>query len=359
MSLERRGRFWHYEFWVGLKRYRGTTKHTSKALAREFEQRVRDRISLGGVDTAPPVTLAAAAVEWWNNRGQYKNSKATLKLRMKILRRLIDFNLNVCDIDTPDVERAMAKRRGEMTHNGRRTTASTVNRDVIDTLRPVLNYARKIMKIGGMPEIDWKALRLPEPKERVREFTAAEMEAIRARLPEHHLALFNFIATFGVRLREAWFPLSCIDLDGKRIALRKRKAGDWHSIPINEVWKREMAVRVGRARAAKLDTVWYWTDRKGDLRPMTPSAFQDFMANLFDDLGIKDARPAHDLRHHAATQYVRRTGSLTGAKRLLGHENIATTARYAHASEEDVRSGLFGETAQKSPQSDDEAQKLA
>lgn len=357
MSLKRRGRFWHYEFEFGGERYRGSTRQTEKAKARLVEQRERDRVSLGKLDKRV-VTLADASVEWWNNRARYLRSEPTLKMRMKILRRLIDFSMDVTEIDTPDVERAMAKRRGEKTHTGRMTTASTVNRDVIDTLRPILNYARKIMKVRGMPEIDWKELRLAEPKERAREFSASELEAIRAALPEHHLAIFNFIALFGVRLREAWFPLSCVDLDGKRISLRKRKAGDWHTIPINETWKRELAIRVGRARAAKLDTVWYWDDR-GTLRPVKPSSFQHYMADLLDDLGIHDARPAHDLRHHAATQYVRRTGSLAGAKRLLGHENIATTARYAHASEQDVRDGLFSEPAQKSTQNPETGEKLA
>lgn len=295
--------------------------------------------------------MGEAATEWWNNRARYLRSAPTLKLRLKILRRLIDFGADVTEIDTPEIEIAMAKRRGEHTHNGRLTTASTVNRDVIDTLRPILNYARRIMKVPGMPEIHWKELRLAEPKARVREFTAAELEAIRAGLPEHHLAVFNFLITFGVRLREAWFPLHCIDLEGKRIALRKRKGGDWHTIPINDTWKRELAIRIGRARAANIDTVWY-REAQGKLVKVQASSFQHYMADLLDDLGIHDARPAHDLRHHAATQYVRRTGSLTGAKRLLGHENIATTARYAHASEEDVRDGLFGESARKSPQSE-------
>lgn len=360
MSIERRGRFWHYEFWIEGVRHRGTTKQTSKTLAREFEHAERTRISLGDVAAPPPpVTLAEASIEWWTNRGQYKRSKATLKWRMKALRRLIDFNLALCDIDTPDVERAMAKRRGEMTHNKRMTSASSVNRDVIDTLRPILNYARKIMKVKSLPEIDWKALRLPEPKERVREFSAVEITALRKRLPVHHRAVFDFISTFGVRLNEAWFPLDCMDLEGKRVSLRKRKGGDWHTIPINDTWKRELAVRAGRARAAGIDTVWFWEDRKGKLHRLAPGSFQSYMRDVLIELKIKDARPAHDLRHHAATQYVRRTGSLAGAKRLLGHENIATTARYAHASEDDVRSGLFGETPQESPQTSDEGKKHA
>lgn len=353
MSLTRRGRIWHYEFEIAGKRYRGTTRQTEKAKARTVEQRERDRITLG--DEERTVTLKDASIAWWKARGCHLRSEATLAMRLEVLRRCLDFNLPVRSVDTPDVEKAMARRRGETTHNKRFPTASTVNRDVIDTLRPILNYARKVMKVRGMPEIDWKALRLPEPKARVREFTAAEMTAIRAKLQTvpHHLAIFNFIATFGVRLREAWFPLDCLDVEGGRIFLRKRKGGDWHSIPIDEAWKRDLAARAGRAAKARLRFVWFWEDGDGGIHELSPNSFQSYMKTVLTDLKIRDARPAHDLRHHAATQYVRRTGSLAGAKRLLGHENIATTARYAHASEEDVRAGLFGIPAQEPPQNAD------
>lgn len=344
MSLNRRGRIWHYEFEIDGKRYRGTTRQAEKTKARIVEQRKRDRITLG--EGEGTVTVMDASIAWYNARGRHLRSVETLDKRMEILRRVLDFSLPANAVDTPDVERAMAKRRGEVTHNGRFPTASTTNRDVIDTLRPILNYARKVMKVKGMPEVDWKAVRLPEPKGRVREFTAAEMAAIRKALETvpHHLAIFDFISTFGVRLREAWFPLDCLDVEGLRIFLRKRKGGDWHTIPISEAWGRDLAARAGRAAKAKLRYVWFWEDSGGAIHELAPRSFQAYMDDVLDRLKIRDARPAHDLRHHAATQFVRRTGSLPGAKRLLGHESIATTARYAHASEDDVRAGLFGET---------------
>lgn len=346
MSLFKRGHVWHYEFEINGKRYRGTTRQTEKAKARLVEQRQRDRITLGAEEGT--VTLKDASVAWWNARGQHLRSESTVSKRLEILRRCMDFSLPANQIDTPHVADAMSKRRGEKTHNGRLPTASTVNRDIIDTLRPVLNYARRIMKVRGMAEIDWKALRLREPKSRVREFTAAEIAAIRARLPAHHLAVFDFISLYGVRLREAWFPLHCLDVEGRRVSLRQRKGGDWHSIPLDEAWARDLAARAGRASRARLRYVWFWEEPGGAIHELQPASFQKYMKGVLTELGIADARPAHDLRHHAATQYVRRTGSLAGAKRLLGHENIATTARYAHASEQDVRDGLFGSTpAQK------------
>lgn len=352
MSLKRRGRIWHYEFEIDGKRYRGTTRQTDKAKARLVQQRERDRITLGEEPGA--VTLKDASVVWYKSRGQHLRSVETLDTRLEILRRCLDFSMPVNSVDTPDVEEATARRRGETTHNGRFPTPATVNRDIIDTLRPILNYARKVMKVKGMPEVDWSALRLPEPKARVREFTTAEIAAVRERLKHlpHHLAVFDFISTFGVRLKEAWFPLDCLDVEGGRIFLRKRKGGDWHTIPISESWARDLGARAGRAAKARLRYVWFWEEPGGAIHELQPRSFQSYMDKVLDKLKIRDARPAHDLRHHAATQFVRRTGSLPGAKRLLGHESIASTARYAHASEEDVRAGLFGATAHPPPQTE-------
>lgn len=291
---------------------------------------------------------------WWTGTQSHLRSARTTAQRLETAKRCVNFSLPVTSITTRIVADAIATRRGEITHNGRPPTPSTVNRDMIDTtLRPILNYARRVLEIRGLPEIDWKALRFSEPKGRVREFTSAEIELIRSKIAHlpHHRDLFEFMTLFGVRLREAWFPLNCLDVDGGRIFLRKRKGGDWHTIPLDDTWKALLAARAGRAVKAELDTVWFYDNRMGDLRALTPRAFQSYMAGVLSSLGIADARPVHDLRHHAGTHYVRRTGNLTGAQRLLGHENIATTARYAHASENDVREGLFGIPAQNPPQS--------
>lgn len=353
MSLYKRGRVWHYEFYLDGVRYRGSTRETTKAAAREVEDRERNRARAVDSGTEAPPTLMDVAALWWTATQAHLRSATTTAHRLETAKRCVDFSLPVTAITTRTVADAIAKRRGETTHNARHPTPSTVNRDIIDsTLRPILNYARRVLEIKGLPDIDWRALRYNEPRGRVREFTAAEIAAIRERIAHlpHHRDLFEFMIVFGVRLREAWFPLQCLDVEGGRIFLRQRKGGDWHSVPLDETWKALLAARAGRAASAKLDTVWFYEDHQGKLRAMTPRAFQSYMTGVLSSLGIKDARPAHDLRHHAGTQYVRRTGNLRGAQRLLGHENIVTTARYAHASEDDVRDGLFGNPAQNYPQ---------
>ena len=47
----------------------------------------------------------------------------------------------------------------------------------------------------------------------------------------------------------------------------------------------------------------------------------------------------HDTRHTAGTRYVRATGNLEGAQRLLGHSRIETRTPYAHVLLAAIRAG--------------------
>lgn len=335
--LYQRGQIWHYEFSHKGVRYRGTTGQISKTKAREVERRERDRVALGiEPDAATP--LRAVAQSWWNYRGQYLKSHVTVAHRLQILSRHIDFDADVYTVSTQAVAEAISSRRGETTHNKRIPTASTVNRDIIDTLRPVLTHARKIMGLR-VQDIDWSELRLKEPRERVREFTAAEIERALSFLPRHYHELVGFYMRYGVRLKEAFFPLSAFDRDEGRVFLRERKGDNPHTIPLLDADRRVLASHASRAERAGLDVVWFREER-GMLVALKPSSFQSAMRKAFRKAGITDARPAHDFRHHAGTQFTRATGNLKATQRLLGHENIATTARYAHASEDDILKGL-------------------
>ena len=59
--------------------------------------------------------------------------------------------------------------------------------------------------------------------------------------------------------------------------------------------------------------------------------------------GIADFR-FHDLRHTAATRILRRTGNLKLVQRLLDHEDIATTAKYAHVDDADLLAAMEAES---------------
>ena len=67
------------------------------------------------------------------------------------------------------------------------------------------------------------------------------------------------------------------------------------------------------------------------------------------DAGLEDWRLLHDLRHTAATRTLRASQNLKAVQSMLGHAEIASTARYAHAMLEDVRAALDAASPRKIP----------
>ena len=184
MSVFKRGEVFHYEFTINGERCRGTTKQTGVKAARLFEAAERARRSAPLAAPAREVlTIEAVARRWYVARQADKKSAATVGIRLEIALRLIGADTPVDAIDAPDIEGAMQRRRLETTRQGKTPSNSTINRDLIDTtLRPILNYARRVLK-QPVCEIEWRELRLAEPKGRDRAFTQAEISAWREALP--------------------------------------------------------------------------------------------------------------------------------------------------------------------------------
>lgn len=333
MSLYRRGGIWWYDFTVDGGRYRGSTQQRSKTAAQKVEDRERERAKLGEVRAA--ITIYQAAHQWFAARGEAKKSARTIGQRIEIMLRCVGPSVLVSDIGAPEIEEAIQRRRVETTRQSKLPTNTTVNRDLIDTtLRPILRYAKK--NLGQrVQDIEWNELKLPEPPPRERPFTTDEIQSWREALPHWHREVYDFTKRYGVRLAEAFFHPDSVDVETGRVFLRKRKNGRQHTIRLLEEDRADMAARVGRARAAGLDTVWFKEAPEG-LEPIRRRGFQSASRDALDRAGIIDARPVHDLRHHAATTLMRKTGNLAAVKRLLGHENIQSTMRYAHLDDDDV-----------------------
>lgn len=346
MSLYRRKGVWHYDFTVGGHRHRGTTRLRSKTDAAKIEEQAKRAVLLG--ETSRTVlTIGEVADKWFAAKHADRKSATTTALRVRIMLRHIGADTLVSDIDAPEIADAIAKRRMEPTRQStqgkkrrpeKTPSASTINRDMIDTtLRPMLRYAKRTLK-QPVHDIDWKELRGEEPKERVRSFTPAEFGAWEDRLPVWHRPLRNFMGRYGVRLREAFFPLAAINTQTWEITIRgpRRKNGRPHIIPLLPEDARMIAALMGRAEAAGLDTVWFRELKSGELRAIAPRGYQSAAKAALVKANISEARPSHDLRHHAGTAAMRAGGNLKVVQELLGHENIQSTARYAHADRSDV-----------------------
>lgn len=71
---------------------------------------------------------------------------------------------------------------------------------------------------------------------------------------------------------------------------------------------------------------------------MTESGLKSEMRRAVPRAGVENFR-FHDTRHTAATRVLRKS-KMRVAQILLGHKDIKTTTKYAHALAEDVRAAL-------------------
>ena len=343
-----KGRFWHFDFQLKGRRYYGSTGAETRRAAERVERKKREQAALGELDRdeQPIPTLDVAAASWWLTKQHLKTADA-LQLQATQLVEWIGASRPVNSITFSDVERAIQKRRGALVKGKTIPAAGTVNRTVIAVLRPILKHARQTLNDGSgpavnFPEIRWGDLRQPEPKPKAHELSAKEMEAVLAAMPESYRDFARFQARYGCRLGEMFFRPEEVDVEGKRVRLRGRKAGDDHTIPLLDDDAAMLAARVGRAQAAKLTTVWFRESGR-KLLPIGYETARSAIKRAFKKTGLaatKDLTGSKVFRHHAGMQILRASGNLRAAQKLLGHASITSTLVYAHAVEDDVRNAL-------------------
>lgn len=371
----KRSPYWHYDFQLKGRRFHGSTGVDSKRAAEGIEREVRRKAATGELDDASMMTLDAAAGRWWIERGSGLKGGDRLEARIERVITLLGPATPISHITTEAVSRAIERRRGQAITKSKAKDArkylpsnSTVNRDMIDTLRPILNRARKAWG-AKLPEIDWQALRMKEPKPKPKELAGDDLGRVLAEVRPHWHDLIMFASRYGCRLSELFFSLDDLDvadLENARLKLRERKGDDDHTIPLLPDDAAMLAARLGRARAASLETVWYREKRlkgpggKVRLLALTANGAAIAMRRAMVRSGLKATkgmRGMHDLRHHSGMQILRQTGNLRLAQRLLGHADIKSTMVYAHAIEADVKAGLAGLSRNSPERSTERTQK--
>lgn len=350
--------YFQYDFQIKGRRFHGSTGVETRRAAEEVERRVRRSAALGELDDASTMPLDQAAGRWWDEHGRTLKGGERLEARIERVVTLIGPATPIREITTKVIARAIERRRGQTRVHTKAEGAreylpsdSTVNRDMIDTLRPILNRARRTWE-AKLPEIDWAALRRAEPKPRPTEFAGDDYERMLAEVLPHWHGMIDFARKYGVRLAELFFGLDDLDvsdLNNARVKLRERKGGDEHVIPLLPEDAALMAARLGRARAAGLEHVWFREKRlrgpagKLILKPLTYGGLEIAVRRAMTRSGLrasKGMKGIHATRHHAAMQTLRKTKNIRVAQLLLGHADIKSTMVYAHAIEDDVRKAL-------------------
>lgn len=217
----------------------------------------------------------------------------------------------------------------------RKPKPATVNRDQM-TLRAALTKA-----------VQWGFMDT-NPLDKVKRATEDRNTAIRAITTEEETAILAALAALRAKRPPDWYfdTLFQVSLDtglrrGEALALRWADIDfEKQTLNVRGSGAKSSQSRVVPLTARAVEVLTDWRDRCPDREQVFPRATEDSVRWLWKDLctdaGVQGLR-WHDLRHSYASRLAHAGAGVVMIKELLGHSSIATSQRYLHAVESDLR----------------------
>lgn len=352
----KQSRIWQYDFVVAGKRYVGSTGVLNRRTAEEYERRMRQEVATGKLGAIGQMSLDDATGRYWEEKGRHRGDAVDVERRIEILLQILGPQTRLSAIDQAVVAAAIERRRTMTFKKGKGAKAkdyalsnSTVNRDIIETLRPILKRARTHWStrgaLHGLPEIDWRDLRLSEPRAQSRVYSQTEKAAWLAACDADVQLALDMMLTYGLRYGELFFPLDALNLDAREptLTLQKgRKRDVILHLPLRRDHAKALTELVTKARAAGVDQVWFVRAGKS-VAPMTYGMLEHRISKAANAAKISGGRRIHGARHHAGSMILKKTKNLKAVQGLLGHARVSSSERYAHVLTEELRAALDNE----------------
>jgi integrase len=221
------------------------------------------------------------------------------------------------------ISEMVQRRRGQVCD-------SSVNRE-LTLLRAVLNRARDAWG-ADVARINWKRHRLLEPEHRTRYLQPAEADRLLRVAPRHLAPIIRCALWTGLRLGNLLaLDWSQIDLQQGAITVhvKSRKPGG-----------KVLTVPIGDPLRVMFEAMGAYTSGRVFRYMGRPIAkLRRSFATALRRAKIQNFR-FHDLRHTAASWMIQGGTPLEVVRQVLGHEDIHTTLRYAHHSQDAQRKAI-------------------
>jgi integrase len=342
--------YYDYDFVFRGDRFCGSCETANRRAAEKVEEGRRAEVKAEyecrkrAAGTA--LTVDGAFLRYWEEVGKYHKRSDQTMWSLKWLLESLGKDKRIRDITNNDVAHLVARRRGEPVNNvaaalDRRrgnhhvkppklVSPARVNRSVTEPLRKILLRARDVWGEEISP-IAWKKHRLKEPQERVRELKGDEEAKLFKALPTQYHKIVRFALLTACRLSECvMLEWPAVDWGGRTVTIFG-KGDKLAPIPMS-VGIRDLLWSLQGAHKKRV-----FVRASGD--PISISGLDTAFGRALTKAGIEDFR-FHDLRHTTATRLLRHKGNMRMVQKLLRHSDIATTARYAHVLDEDLRNAL-------------------
>lgn len=339
--LDKKNGTWKAEVWRDNKKYKTKGGFRTKALAERFERETLneiDRIRATGIEYKEK-TYNELFDLWYANASIRKRSSSLIKdvqmheqyvskqIGNKLLNEIVSFDF--------DAIITGARKRN--------LKDSSINK-IIQHFKSVFSYAQRASLIPHNPSSIVSQIRVQD--EEMLFFTQTELNAFMThsnakytgdRRIIHVLHLFLF--STGVRLGEALgMTWKRIDFDGNRIIV----ADSWNiSKRILEVnsTKGKKARIIPLPHSLKLELLRFpridnliFGDGNG-VAICASNLRKHYWNGDIKKLGLKRIR-IHDARHTYGAHFMMNGGDLYKLQKILGHQSITTTQKYAHLAPE-------------------------
>ena len=319
MSLYRRDRIWHYDFWCRGKRYRGSTQEASKTRAKRMEMllmfQVREKRGFIQTNRMPILSeLAPRFLDWVNASTLEPATKGYYQYGWRMLQKTQITAMRLDQISTDAAEVL-------------RFPGSGANGNVaLRTLRRMLRKATEWNLLQSCPRI--KLL-----KERGRDMLIDPMTEAKllAASPQPLRDVILIMQDTGMRPQDVfrmrwehlnWFKRVLFIPYGKTRNSRRY-------VPLNERVIKAVEFRGAAANG------WVFPSRRSESGHVSNVANQ--WRQTRKAIGLDPAIKLYCCRHTFATDALERTGNLAALMKALGHADAQTAMKYQHPGLERIR----------------------
>lgn len=311
MSLYKRKNIYWAEWHIGGQRVRESSGTSDREAANEWHDRRRAELwREAKIGDKPAIGWDAAALAWWREHAQHKNSAEDDRLRLRWVTVFLTGKA-ISAIDTALLTRI---------RDAKRASPATRNRHLA-VISGVLHYALARGWLAAVPKIPY----MKEPKGRIRWLTQDEARALIALLPANTAAMARFTLATGLRRH------NCTHLEWSQVDLERRCA--WVLPKDTKNDNRALAVPLNADAMAVLRE--QAGKHKRWVFPYRGKPVKDPGQVAWKRACKESGRPGfhwHDLRHTWASWHIQAGTPLEVLQRLGGWKSIDMVLRYSHLS---------------------------